>query len=218
MDDAVQARLAEAEVLQKIHLVGVVELRDLGFDRRAYRHHLGTFADRMGAHFVQQLIAALQACFIHVGDVEHRLDGDQVELAELRFFFRRQRQGACRFPGIEMRLHALEQVVLGDGFLGAGLGVLARTLGSFGNEVEVGQRQFGVDDFGVADGVHFFHDVDDVVVHERAHNVHDRIGLADVRQERIALALALAGAFNQAGDVHELHRRRQRALRFDDGT
>ena len=50
-------------------------------------------------------------------------------------------------------------------------------------------------------------DVDDVRVLEAAHDVDERIHLADVAEEFVAEALAVRGAFDQAGDVHELEGR-----------
>ena len=48
--------------------------------------------------------------------------------------------------------------------------------------------------------------VDHLRVVMRADHVQDRVGLADVRQELVAEALALVRAADQAGDVVELHR------------
>ena len=56
-------------------------------------------------------------------------------------------------------------------------------------------------------------DVDDVGALEAAHDVRDRIHLADVRQELVAEALALRGAGDQPRDVDELDRRRHDLLR-----
>ena len=47
-----------------------------------------------------------------------------------------------------------------------------------------------------------------VVVLETAHHVRDCIDLADVGEELVAEALALRGAFDDAGDVDEFDRRR----------
>src|SRR5699024_253192 len=48
---------------------------------------------------------------------------------------------------------------------------------------------------------------------EAAHDVHDGIGIADMRQELIAQPLAGRGASHEPGDVDELDRRRQYSLR-----
>ena len=65
-------------------------------------------------------------------------------------------------------------------------------------------------------GIDRAHHVLDVGVLEAADHVHDGVHLADVGEELVAEAFALAGALHQAGDVHELHRGRHRPLRRDD--
>ena len=59
-------------------------------------------------------------------------------------------------------------------------------------------------------------DVGDVLVAEDAGDLADRGGLADVREELVAQALALRGAADDAGDVDELDRRGQQLLRAED--
>jgi hypothetical protein len=81
---------------------------------------------------------------------------------------------------------------------------------------QVGQAQLGLDDLDVGDRVHPAGHVDDVLVLEAAHHVHDRVGLADVAKELVAQALALACAGHQPGDVDELDDRRHDALGLDD--
>ncbi len=48
--------------------------------------------------------------------------------------------------------------------------------------------------------------VDDVLVAVRAHDVDDRVGLADVREEAVAEPLALVRARDEPGDVVEVDR------------
>ncbi len=47
--------------------------------------------------------------------------------------------------------------------------------------------------------------MNDVVVVKAAHHVHDGVALADVAQELVAQAGALAGALDKAGDVDKFH-------------
>ena len=49
----------------------------------------------------------------------------------------------------------------------------------------------------------------DVRVLEAADHLHDGVHLADVREELVAEAFALARALHEAGDVHELDGRRE---------
>jgi len=71
---------------------------------------------------------------------------------------------------------------------------------------EVGEEELGVDDVDVMERVDAAGDVDDLGVVEAADNVTDGVGGADVAEELIAKAFAFAGAFDEAGDVDELHR------------
>ena len=62
--------------------------------------------------------------------------------------------------------------------------------------VEVGQQQLGVDDVDVVQRIHTSGDVDDLGIVEAAHDVADSVGGADVAEELVAEALALACAFD----------------------
>jgi GAF domain-containing protein len=50
---------------------------------------------------------------------------------------------------------------------------------------------------------------------EHPDDLADRVGLADVGEELVAEALALGGALDDAGDVQEVHRRRDDLLRVE---
>ena len=76
--------------------------------------------------------------------------------------------------------------------------------------------QLGVDRLEVVLRVHAALDVHDVVVGEAADDLRDRVGLADVREELVAEALALARAADDAGDVDERHGGGQDALGVED--
>ena len=69
--------------------------------------------------------------------------------------------------------------------------------------LQVGQHQLGVDDINVFLRIVLVIDVRDVGVIEGTHDVSDGIGAADVGQELIAEAFTLAGAGDQASNVHE---------------
>ena len=47
-----------------------------------------------------------------------------------------------------------------------------------------------------------------ILVLEAAHDLHDGVHFADVRQKLVAESLARTRAFDQAGDIHKLDRRR----------
>ena len=69
--------------------------------------------------------------------------------------------------------------------------------------LHVGEDQLGVDRVDVVYRIHLAVDMHDVVVLERAHDLADRVGLADVGQELVAQAFAFGGALDDAGDVDE---------------
>ena len=92
-----------------------------------------------------------------------------------------------------------------DGLLVAAGGRSCCSGAGFSDRAQVGQAQLGLDDLDVGDRVDLAGHVDDVRVLEAAHHVDDGVGLADVAQELVAQAFALAGTGHQAGDVHELH-------------
>ena len=119
---------------------------------------------------------------------------------------------ARRLAGVQVLAQLLQQVALTDRILVAGLRGLLRALQAALDGVEIGERQLGVDHFDVVERLDAARDVHDVVVFEAAHDVRDRVGLANVRQELVAEAFALGSAGDQAGDVDELDGRGQDAL------
>ncbi len=69
--------------------------------------------------------------------------------------------------------------------------------------LQIGEDQLGVDGVDVVGRVDLAVDMHDVVVLEGAHDLADRVGLADVGEELVAQALALGRALDDACDVDE---------------
>ena len=69
--------------------------------------------------------------------------------------------------------------------------------------VEIGQHQFGFDDLDVGDRIDLALDMGDVAVLEAAHDMHDRVHLADRGEKLVAEPLAFRGAAHQAGNIDE---------------
>ena len=151
-----------------------------------------------------------------IGGVQHRLGGEQVELPvrDLGLLVGLDQSGRLAFTkdGDELLQH--RDLGLGTGVVGAGglLGPVEALL----EGGQVGEAELEVDDLAVTDRVHLAHHVLDVVVLEAPDDMDDRVHVADVGEELVAEALALAGTLDQAGDVHELHRGGQDPLRLDD--
>jgi len=147
------------------------------------------------------------AGFVHVGDVKLRLHGDEEEIAGDELFGVVELGGAGGLAGVQDLEELLDggELGLGGGRCGVGLGGFFGLVEALFYGVEIGEQQLGVNDFDVVERVNAAGDVDDFGVGEAADDVQDRVGLADVREELVAEAFTLAGAFDDAGDVDELH-------------
>ena len=104
MDEAVEAGLVEAHVLEELVALGGVELGDLGL-------HLAADADDLGVLFGgallyggYPLVAFSEAGVVDVGDVEHGLGGDEEEVAGVGPLFFGEVYGAGGLAGFEEKL------------------------------------------------------------------------------------------------------------------
>ena len=102
------------------------------------------------------------------------------------------------------------------GFLVAGVCLLHHACLALLEAVEIRKHQLGLDDFEVRHRVDLAPYMGDVVIVEAAQHVDDRIRFADVCEELVAEAFALARAFHEAGDVHEVHPGRHDLFRTGD--
>ena len=108
-----------------------------------------------------------------------------------------------------MRRQCLEHLGLMEELLIA-LGGLRGLLYTAVDHLQVRHDQLQVDGLDVAQGVHgdvlacIGHHVHDVLVVKASDHMDDGVRAADVLQELVAQAGALAGALYQTGDVHEL--------------
>ena len=99
----------------------------------------------------------------------------------------------------------------GSSGLIAGLGGFLLAAQAVADNFQVGQDQLQVDGVNIADGVnafrlvHILHNMDDVVIVKAAHHMYNGIALADMAQELVSQTSALAGTFDQTGDIHKLH-------------
>ena len=151
-----------------------------------------------------------QLVLVDVEDVEERLGGEQVQLAQ-------RRRGPSAAPAKSVvplvRGASAPRCGLDDGelvlvLLGPRLLLQARQ--RLLDRLEVGEDQLGVDRLDVARRGDLAVDVGDVRIVEDADDLADRVGLADVGQELVAQALPLGGAPHDA--------RRCRRTRMVAGT
>ena len=106
----------------------------------------------------------------------------------------------ARLQRLDDRFHQRHQR---DALLVSAAGTFLCSNQSLLQAVEIGQHQLGLHHLRIADRVDGAFDMRDIVILEAAQHVDDRIHLADVGEELVAQALALAGAAHQAGDIHE---------------
>src|SRR5258705_7994428 len=111
---------------------------------------------------------------------------------------------------------ALEQDQLGLCFFVAGAGGLARLVEPPLHHRQIRKGELAGNDVVIAHRIDGTHDMHDIRILKRPNHVHDGVDFADVRQELIAEAFALRGAFDESGDIDELHDGRNLLLRFDD--
>ena len=163
------------------------------------------------------LVGGGEIGFLHVAGEDRRLVGEQEERLGDDFFLRRELDGERGLAGVETRFKFFEHGVLGERRLcRRAWRPWRRFSRRFLHGFEIGEDEFGVDDFDVAHGIDAAGDVMDVRVLEAAHDLHDGVHFADVGEKFVAETFALRRAFDEAGDVHELDRRRDDDVGFGD--
>ena len=161
------------------------------------------------------LDALHQVVLAHVAGVQHRLCAQQAHLVQhglLLGVALVKVKAAGGLAGAQVVGQLLQPGSLGGSTLVvAALGGLCHAACTVLHHFQVGEDQLIVDGVDVGDGVHslglgdILHHMDDVVIVKAAHHVHDGVALADVAQELVAQACALAGTLYQTCNVHELH-------------
>ena len=108
----------------------------------------------------------------------------------------------------ELVRERLDQLVLQFGVGLPGTGLLVGLVTPLFKRLEVGQHEFGQNHIKVADRIEPPVDVNHIRIFKKPHHMGNGVHSADVPQKLIAQPLPLAGALDQAGNVDELHRRR----------
>ena len=84
------------------------------------------------------------------------------------------------------------------------------------NGGQISQCEFGLNHGNIIQRTHLAGYVDDIGIFKTAHDIDDRIGFANVREELITQTFPFGSAGHQSRDIDEFHRRCQYAFRFDD--
>ena len=117
---------------------------------------------------------------------------------------------------VEWRLDLLQRVANMQRFFLRGLGILLCFVELFLDGLQIGKREFSVDDFDIIKRAYRTRHVRYIVIFKTAHDVHDRMTFADVRQKLVTKSLSLGRAGYKPGNVDKLHRRSNDLQRFDD--
>ena len=83
----------------------------------------------------------------------------------------------------------------------AALGFFGVGVDAFFERFEIGDGEFELDDFGIAQGVDAAFDMGNIAVLEAAQHIHHGIHFADMGEEFVAEAFALARAAHEARDI-----------------
>ncbi len=166
-------------------------------------------------HDIGIFVGAGEVGFRDVAGEDRRLVRQEKKLARQRLFLRREFDGERRFAGVEGCFDFHQHGVFGSGALVAAFDLFGDALAPFFYGGEIGEHQLGVDHLDVAHRIDVAGDMMDVGVFEAAHDLHDGVDFADMAEELVAQPFALARALDQAGDVHELDRRRNDDVGLD---
>ena len=114
---------------------------------------------------------------------------------------------------VEVRQQTLTQRQLSLGFLVLLLGFLLALILPPRHGIHVREQEFGIDHLNVTNRINGTIHVMNVPTLKAAHHMHNGIHLANVTEELIPEPLPLAGALDEACDVHKLNRCRNQFLR-----
>ena len=155
-----------------------------------------------------------KAVLVHVGAVDDLFGGQKAEFmprggegrAVLGF------KGGSRIAVVEV-LQKAGHFVGGHAGILVALGHLDHALVALGCALNISEQEFGFNGFDVAQRIDRTVHMGDVVVLKAAHNLKDGGAFADVAEELVAEAFALAGPAHEPGDVDEVHGGINRFLR-----
>src|SRR5690606_21254044 len=201
---------------ERLAVLFAFELGDLGFYGCADHNHLSVLIFDPLLKGCNVLVAGMDAFFVHICDINDRLNGEQLQVGNGFPVGAIQVEGSYVFAFEQGFAAAGDR---GDLFFDLGIATFGgpfEPLDLFFDRVEVPELQFCVDNLLVGHRVDTSVDVDHVVVFKAAHDMHDGVDLANVGQKLVSEAFALACAFNEPGDVYKSDRGRNNPFRLYD--
>ena len=205
---SVQPAFSKAQRFEKFCRFLRLQLGDLVFDLRTDYENLAAFLRRIVAHSVHHRVAFRSVVLADIRRVEDRLRRQQVQLVEIELLLVvLAREGARAFARFQMRIETFQHIVFADQLLIVCLRALRRLLHAAFHRLHIRKDQLQIDRLNVADRIDAAVHVDHVRVLEAAHNVHNRVAFADVREKLVAQPLAVACALHKPSDVDKFDRR-----------
>ena len=211
LDQAVEAGLLNAEVLEEHRAVLTVELGDVLLELGANRQNLRALAVGELLDLLEILVAILirKAVLVHVRSVDDGLEAQKIGGRDELSVVGRNLERARALARVEVLGKSREELDLVQELLVA-LGHLRRLFHAAVDHLKVSHDELQVDRLNVAEGIDgdvragVGHDVHDVLIVEAAHDVDNGVRAADVLEELVAEARALARALDEARDVDKL--------------
>ena len=221
--ELVESRLLQPHGFQEFRAIfRRIERRNLRFDLSADHHGRGMFGLCYGPHGPDKIVLFADSILVHVADVDHRLEGDQVQVVDQFQFFLAEAEAPGGNTVTQYLTEFFQDRQHGGDLLRRFL-VQARHLGSllvaFVHRLEIGQSQFYVYGLYIAGRVDPVVDVDDIRILETADHMDQDSDLADRGQEAVSQPLALRGTRDQTGDINEFDCSRDNPFggnQFDD--
>ena len=208
LDEAAHAALLEAQVFKEHLLLFVaLEFRNIGLDGGSHNKHLGILVTHGRLHSVDILVATDNRFLIHIADVEHRLGGEEHQVAGnlLLALVELDRAGALAGEkGLPVEVHHFDEL-LGTR-VATCLPLFHLLFVTVLDGLEVFELQLQVYRVLVAHRVHRAIHMSDIVVVEAAQHMDDGVATPYVGQELVAQPLPLRGSSHQARNIHNLHR------------
>ena len=209
-DETVQAGFRQSFHFQVFLGLVFRQFGDFFFHLGGNHDHLGVF---LGGIVFQGLYIGIAGpvggfLFRHIGHVQDGFGGQQVQFLQAGFFIVGHLHPAHRDPFSQGIGDPLEQGSPGGSFLVPGLDQLLGLHQLLFHAFQISQAQFRIDDFHVPDRIDGPFHMGDVPVFKAADHFRDGIGLPDMGQEFVPQAFPFGSPFHQAGDIHELHARR----------
>ena len=146
-----------------------------------------------------------QVAVRNVGSVDDGLGGQQEPAIHNLPLFIRVGISTGRFAAFQMGIQLFCQFGFCTGLLVAATKVLHGTILAALDGIHVGEDQLQIDGLNIPSRVDGAIHVDDVLILEAPHHMHDSIHFTDVAEELVAKTLAVAGTLHQSGNVHKLN-------------